>query len=153
MPLISWDFFVVLKVRVVVAVSWMKGADIIVCTVYLWFLSVLPLLPNTMHLRAMLDARRNHEHHPYNTLFLAYVKEDGLTLSVLAFSTSMCMFCLQCARVIWPEAFRGECYSAIYKIVANEWRMLVDSRRQRILYFINVTMWLAYAYYAVRITV
>jgi hypothetical protein len=153
MPLISWDFFVVLKVRVVVAVSWMKGADIIVCTVYLWFLSVLPLLPNTMDLRAMLDARRNHEHHPYNTHFLAYVKEDGLTLSVLAFSTSMCMFCLQCVRVIWPRAFRGECHSAISKIVANEWRMLVDSRRQGLLYYINATMYLAYSYYAVRITV
>ena len=88
----------------------MKGADIVVCTVLLWFLSVPPLLLNTMDLRTMLDARRNHER-ASNTP--AYVIKDGLTISVLAFITAICIFCVQCVRVIWPRVFRGERHSAI----------------------------------------
>jgi hypothetical protein len=134
----------------VVPVSWMKGVDIIVCTVHLWLLSALPLLLNTTHLRAMLNARRNHEH--ANNL-PAYVIKDGLALSVLASSTAIWMFCLQCVRVIWPGIFRGERHSAISKIVANERRMLVGTRRHALLFIINLAMWLAYHVYAVRITV
>ena len=100
-----------------VPVSWIEGADIIVCAVYLWFLSALPLFLNTMDLRAMLDARQNHEH---ASNIPAYVTKDGLALSVLAFSTAVCIFCLQCVRVIWPGGFRGEPYSVISKMVANE---------------------------------
>ncbi len=100
-----------------VPVGRMDGADIIVCTVYLWFLSALPLLISTTHLRTMLYARRNHEH---ASNIPAYVIKDGLALSVLSFSTAICMFCLQCVRVIWPGGFRGEPYSVISKMVANE---------------------------------
>jgi hypothetical protein len=128
----------------------MKGADIILCTVHLWFLSALPLLLNTMHLWAMLDARRNHEHASNPP---AYVIKDGLALSVLAASTAIWMFCLQCVRIIWPGVFRGERHSAISKIVANEQRMLVGTRRHALLLIINLAMWLAYHTYAVRITV
>jgi hypothetical protein len=130
----------------------MKGADIILCTVHLWLLSALPLLLNTTHLRAMLDARRNHEH-ASNSESPAYVIKDGLALSVLAASTAIWMFCLQCVRVIWPGVFRGERHSAISKIVANERRMLVGTRRHALLLIINSAMWLAYHIYAVRITV
>ena len=56
------------------------------CVVHLWFLSALPLLLSTTHLRAMLDVRRNHEH---TSDIPAYVVKDGLALSVLAFSTAI----------------------------------------------------------------
>jgi len=128
----------------------MKGADLIVCTVHLWFLSPLPLLQLTTHLRAMLDARRNSVH--ANDI-PAYVIKDGLTLSVLAFSTAVCMFCLQCVRVMWPRGFRGECHSTISIIIANEWKMLVDIRRHTLLFIINSVIWLAYDAYVVRIAV
>lgn len=56
------------------------------CVVHLWFLSALPLLPGTTHLRAMLDVRRNYER---TSDIPAYVVKDGLALSVLAFSTAI----------------------------------------------------------------
>jgi hypothetical protein len=71
----------------VVPVSWMKGADIIVCIVYLWFLLAISSVLSTTHLRAMPDARRNHEH---ASGILAYVIKGGLGLSVLGFSTTIC---------------------------------------------------------------
>ena len=136
--------------RVVVPLSWVMRADIIVCIVYLWFLSALPLLLSTTHLRAMLDARRNHKH---TSNIPAYVIKDGLTLSVLASSTAICMFCLQCVRVIWPRVFRGERHGAISKFIAIEWRMSVGSRRHALLFIINSVFWLAYGVYVVRITI
>ena len=84
----------------------MKGADIILCTVYLWFLSTLPLLVNMMHLRAVLDGRRIHE--LASNTPSAYLIKDVLELSVLAFSTAICIFCVQCVRVVWPRIFTGE---------------------------------------------
>ena len=134
--------------RVVVPVSWMMRADIIVCIVYLWFLSALPLLLSTTHLRATLDARRNHKH---TSNIPAYVIKDGLTLSVLAFSIAICIFCLQCVRVIWPRVFRGERHGAISKIIAIEWRMLVGTLRHAFAFVLVI--WQAYDAYAVRITV
>ena len=119
-------------------------------TVHLWFLSASPLLLNAMDLRAMLDARRNHEHAGD---IPAYVIKDGLAMSVLAFSTAICIFCVQCVRVIWPRVFRGEGHSAISKTVANEWRMLIGPRRRALPFIINTVMWLAYSLYLVRITV
>jgi hypothetical protein len=98
----------------------------------------------------MLDARRNHEH---GGDIPAYVIKDGLALSVLAFSTAICMFYLQCVRVIWPGYFRGEPHSAIPKMVANERRTLIGTRRHALLFIINSVMWLAYDVYAVRINV
>lgn len=96
-----------------VPVSWTKGVDIIVCTVCLWFLSALPLLANTMNLRAMLDARRNDEDSDANNYPVYFFFNDGLAAPVLAFSTSICMFCVQCMRVIWPRVFTGERHSAM----------------------------------------
>ena len=104
-----------------VPVSWMKGADIIVCTVYLWFLSAYPLSRNMRQLRAVLDRRLTV--HACDCCYdvddsPAFVIEDALALSVLAFSAAICVFCMQCVRIIWPRAFRGERHSAISKIVA-----------------------------------
>ena len=129
-----------------VPVSWIKRADVIVCIVYLWFLSALPLLLSTTQLRVTLarDARQNHKP--------AYVIKDGLALSVLVFSAAICLFCLQCVRVIWPRVFRGERHGAISKIIAIEWRMLVGTRHA-LLFIINSVIWLAYGVYVVRITV
>jgi hypothetical protein len=116
-----------------------------------WFLSALLLLTNTKHLLAMLDAKRNHEH---SSDIPAYIIKDRLTASALAFSTSICIFCVQCVWVIWPRLFRGERHSSISKIVANEGRMLVDPRHPRLgLPFINIVFWLPYYLYVVRITV
>ena len=132
-------------------VSWMKGADIIVRTVCPWLLSALLLLTNAKHLLAMLDAKQNHEH---SSDIPAYIIKDRLTASALAFSTSICIFCVQCVWVIWPRLFRGERHSSISKIVANEGRMLVDPRHPRLgLPFINIVFWLPYYLYVVRITV
>src|SRR6266566_6920002 len=115
----------------------MEGTDIIVCTVDLWFLSALPLLSSSKHLWAMLDAWRNHEH---ASNIPAYFIKDRLFVSALAFSTAVCISCLQCVRVIWP---RGEHHSVISKIVANEWMMLVGTRRHPFPLIINSVMWLA----------
>ncbi|KAF8481728.1 hypothetical protein DFH94DRAFT_405760 [Russula ochroleuca] len=73
--------------------------------VHLWFLSVLPLLSTTTQLRAMLDARRDDEH---ASRIPAHVNKDGLTLAMLAFSTTVCIFCLQSVKAVWPRGFRGE---------------------------------------------
>jgi hypothetical protein len=100
-----------------------------------------------MHMRAMLDARRNHEH---VSNIPTYVIKDGLAVSVLAFSTAICIFCLQCVRVIWPG---GERPSAISKIVENEWSMLVGTMHRPLPFFINLVMWLVYCLYLVRIAV
>jgi hypothetical protein len=98
----------------------------------------------------MLDAERNHEH---ASNIPAYVVKDGLAMSVLASSTAICIFSLQCVRVIWPRVFRGERHSTISKIVANEWRMSIGTRRHAFLFIINSVIWLAYDAYVVRITV
>ena len=102
----------------VVPVSWMTEVDTIVCTVHLWFLSTLLFMITAMHLRATLDARRNYEH---ASDIPVYVIKDVVALSALALVTAICIFCMQCVRVIWPRVYRGECHSTIYKIVANEW--------------------------------
>lgn len=129
-------------VRAVLPVSWMKGADILVRTVYFRFLTVLSLLTSTRNLRVMLDARRNYEH----------VSKDELVLIVLTFSTALLALCLQCLKVIWPTVLMGECHNAISKIVANERRMLVGIRRLALLFIVNL-VWTAYNVYLVRITV
>jgi hypothetical protein len=85
--------------------EWMKCADCIIYPVHLWFLSVLPLLSTTTQLRAMLDARRDDEH---ASRIPAHVNKDGLTLAMLAFSTTVCIFCLQSVKAVWPRGFRGE---------------------------------------------
>ena len=138
--------------RVVVPVSWMERVDTIVYTVQCWFLLALPLLLSTKHLLAMLDARRNDEH---ASNIPAPIVRDGVSLSVLAFSTAISMFCVQCVRVIWPRIYGGECHSAISKTVANEWRFLVDVRRYTsiLLFFINLVMLVTYYLFMVRITV
>ena len=92
------------------AVSWMEMADIIVCTVYICFLSTFPLLINAMHLRAVLDARRNHE---YGSDIPAYAIKNSIAVSVEVLTTAICICCLQLAGVIWPRVFRGERHSAI----------------------------------------
>lgn len=53
----------------------------------------------------MLDARQNDD--PANGIPQHLIK-DGLTLAVLALSVAICIFCLQCLRVVWPRGFRGE---------------------------------------------
>ena len=98
----------------------------------------------------MLDAKRNYKH---ASNIPAYVINDGLTLSVLAFNTAICIFCLQCVRVIWPGVFRGERHNAIAKIVTNEWKMLVGTRGHVLLFTIISMMWLACNIYVVRMTV
>jgi hypothetical protein len=138
------------KVRAVVSLSWIKGADIIVCTVYHCFLpALLPLSLGAMLLQAILD--------PYGLEHASNIPtraiEGGLALSVLAFSTAICVFCLQCMRAIWPRVFRGECHSAISKTVANEWIMLVGPRRDALLFIISSVIFIAYSIYLVRITV
>jgi hypothetical protein len=85
-----------------------------VCTAQLWFLSVPPLLLNTKQLRAMLDARRDDE---LASGIPAYQIQDELTLAVLAFSVSICIFGLQCLRIVWPRGFKGECHSMILIII------------------------------------
>jgi hypothetical protein len=72
-------------------VSLIKGADIIVCTVYYFFLLAVLLLLGVTLQQVLLD-----------------------------FSVATCVFCLQCMRAIWPRVFRGRCHNAISKIVANE---------------------------------
>ena len=133
-----------MKVRAVVQVSWMRGADIIACTVYGWCLIALSLLPNTIGLRAMLVASRNYEHGS---------KIPEFAVSVIMFSTAICAICLGCVRAIWPSAFIGERHSPIFKIVANEWRMLVGTRRHAVSFIINSVIYLAYDLCVVRITV
>ena len=93
-------------------VSWMKGADIIVCTVHIWLLSFLPLLISTMHLRGVLDIWRNHGHAGN---IPAYVIEDGLAMSVFAFITTIFVFCMQGVRVFRPGVFIGERHNATSK--------------------------------------
>jgi len=53
----------------------------------------------------MLDARQNND--TANGIPPHLIK-DGLTLAVLALSVAICIFCLQCLRVVWPRGFRGE---------------------------------------------
>ncbi|KAI0281185.1 hypothetical protein BGY98DRAFT_225091 [Russula aff. rugulosa BPL654] len=88
--------------------------------VYICFLSTFPLLINTMHLRAVLDARRNHE---YGSDIPAYAIKNSLAVSVEVLTTAICICCLQLAGVIWPRVFR------------------VTARR-RLLFIINFGMWL-----------
>ena len=100
----------------------------------------------------MLDARRNHEH---ASNIPASDIRDGVSLSWLAFGTYIYMFCMQGMRVIRPRVFGGERHSAISKIVANEWRMLVDERHyaSTLPFLINPVLFATYYVFAVRITV
>ncbi|KAI0273971.1 hypothetical protein BGY98DRAFT_997356 [Russula aff. rugulosa BPL654] len=41
----------------------------------------------------------------FTTISKYFFFNDGLAAPVLAFSTSICMFCVQCMRVIWPRVF------------------------------------------------
>jgi len=93
----------------------MKEIYRIIFTVQLWFLSVLPLLSTLTQLRDMLGASRDNK--TENTYGIpAHLVKDGLTLAVLAFSIAMCIFCLQCLRVVWPRGFRGK--RRIVKLIA-----------------------------------
>jgi hypothetical protein len=131
----------------------MKVADIIVCTVYLWFLTVLLLFPSTTdHLRTVLDARRNHEHASDNPEYV--IIKGRLALSVTLLGVYTCWLCLTCVRVMWPTVLtKGERHNAISRIVANEWRMLVGTMRHAPLLIINSLICLAYDLCVVRITV
>ena len=93
-----------------------------------------------MNLRAMLDARRNDEDSDANNYPVYFFFNDGLAAPVLAFSTSICMFCVQCMRVIWPRVFTGERHSAMSWIVSNEWRMLIDPMRHNLMSIIDLVM-------------
>lgn len=109
--------------------GWMKRADLIVCPVHLWFLSVLPLLSDTTQLRAMLDTRDEHG-----------ISKDGLALAVLAFSTTVCIFCLQCVRVVWPNGFEGESHSMISIVLSNALLGTILHSP----FTLNAVMWLAH---------
>ena len=128
----------------------MKGADYIVCSVHLWFLSVLPLLSSATQLRAMLDARRDNEH---ASGIPPHVVKDGLILAVFAFSTAVCVFSMQCVKAVWPRGFRGECHNVISFIAANARIMLVGIMRHALPFIVSAVMWLAYDAYVVRMTV
>ena len=78
-----------------------------------------------MHLRDMADSWRNHDHANIPT----YVIEGGVTVSVLASSTAICIFCTQSIWVIWPKLCSG------------------------LLFIINVGMFGAYGIYVVRMAV
>lgn len=101
--------------------EWAKGVDRMVCPVHLWFLSVLPLVSDTTQLRAMLDAGPDDEH---TSGIPRQGTKNGLTLAVLAFSTTVCIFCLQCMTVVWPSGFEGEHHSMICIVVVNAQRMV-----------------------------
>ena len=120
----------------------MKGTDRIVYPVHLVFVSVLPVLSETTQLRAVLDAGRDQ--HAFSKDGLA-----GLALAVLAFSTTVCIFCLQCIRVVWQKRFEGERHSIISIVVPNA---LVGT----ILHppvTLSVVMLLAHCVFLVRMTV
>jgi len=77
-----------------------EGTGNTICTVHRWFLSALPSLLSTVHLRAILNAKQK------KTSMLATFRDmlslsrtDSHTLSVLAFSIAICIFCLQCVRI------------------------------------------------------
>ena len=128
--------------RAFVSLSWIKGADIIMCTVYynLFLLAVLLLLVASL-LQVILDPCRGFEH-PGN--IPARIIEDRFAQSVLAWSIATCVFCLQCIRAIWSRVFRGEYHSVISKIVANEWMVLVGPRRDALLLIISSVIFTAY---------
>ena len=88
---------------------WMRGTDHIVYPVHLWFVSGLPLLSDTTQLQAVLDSRRDQH----------AISKGGLALAVLTFSTTVCIFCLQCMRVVWPKWLEGERHSMISIVVPN----------------------------------
>ena len=117
----------------------MKGTDHLVYPVHLWFLSVLPVLSDTTQLRAMLDAGRDQH----------AISKDGLALAVLAFSTTICIFCLQCLRVVWPKGFEGERHSMISIIVPNA---LVGTILHAP-FTLSAVMWFAHYVCLVRMTV
>ena len=117
----------------------MKGTDHLVYPLHLWFLSVLPVLSDTTQLRAMLDAGRDQY----------AISKDGLALAVLAFSTTICIFCLQCMRVVWPKGFEGERRSMISIIVPNA---LVGTILHPP-FTLSAAMWFAHYVCLVRMTV
>ena len=132
------------KVRAVVPVSQMKRTDIIVCTVYFWCLMALLLLSSATDLWVTLDAGRIYEDASYSL---------RLVLSVIWFSVTICAVCLMFMMAIGRSALRGERQSAISKIVANEWRMLVDTWEHAYPFIMNSVIYLTYDLCVVRITV
>jgi hypothetical protein len=90
--------------------------------VHLWFFSVLPLLQNTQQLWAILDARMDE----LASEISADQAKDGLTLAVLALSVAICIFCLQCLRVVWPRGFQGEPNNDIRR--CTKWRRIFIAR-------------------------
>lgn len=83
----------------------MEGVDITACTVYLWFLSALPVISNIAQLRASLNAKGDEE----------IVIDGGIGYSVLTLSITTCSFCLLGVRIIRPRVFSGENHSASLK--------------------------------------
>lgn len=116
----------------------MNGADRMSCPVHLWFLSVLPVMSDTAQLRAMLDARRDE-----------HASKDGLALAVLAFSITVCIFCLQCVRVVWPKGLEGKCHNMISLVLPNA---LVGTILHSP-FTLSAVMWLAHYVCLVRMTV
>lgn len=132
------------------SLTWIKGADITVCTVYYFFLLAVLLLLGTTLQQVLLDSCRDFEH---ASNIPARVIEDGFAQSVLALSIAICVFCLQCMRAMWPRVFRGGCHIVISKIVANEWMVLAGPKRDALLFIISSVIFIAYSLYLVRITV
>jgi hypothetical protein len=104
----------------------MKGADCIVCTVHLWFTSVLPLL---LAAEAISFVKHTTERQvtksPTTGEVVVQFSKDSHIQLVLAVSMAVFLFCLHGLRVLWPKCFEGELPQHDVDCRSNWWGILI----------------------------
>lgn len=83
-----------------------KGIDYILCTVFLWFSSVLPLLVAVEGMSFVEDIKRQVAKDATKGI-VAQFSKDASTHLALGIFLAVYLFCIQSLRVLWPSVIEG----------------------------------------------
>ena len=110
----------------------MKDADCILCTVFLWIASVLPLILAVEGVSFIVHIKRQVVEDVTSSddavRILAQLSNGGPThtQAVLGISVAVCLFSLIGLRVVWPRVFKGEL------LLQHDIDCLINERRMTI---------------------